>query len=381
MDLSTPAGLEALARDVAGLLGARRTEQDATRDRVRIIYADGRTLELAPNRPRTRITISAVLPDEAAAQELAVESIAVTTRPRLRASETQEQATARHMADHIRRRITPELTAVHSMLSPAVRRARAALATLPRRPGGEQWVIADVPVIRPDGLDQPCPIVWWHTPAGASRAVAPFLADMLRRAGLVTTEPHGEAHVFFAEPPAELPAERFHIVPASEGGGCSLVDQFTGACVRTYTDAEWAEGIAESANRADETARRSGACSLDLPGLSEKLIDNAQFRFLALELATAGHMPYGLTDVDYTQTPGFLVLGASGKSDMARVARLLDPWGAVRPGERLEAPAQEDERFSKDLEAYAQALSGPGRTVTTAADGVWVAFDPTSPQP
>ncbi|MGI5414152.1 hypothetical protein ACQEV9_46135 [Streptomyces chartreusis] len=379
MDLSTPAGLEALARDVAEQLGARRTEQGGAPDRVRIIYADGRTLELAPNRPRTRITISAVLPDKATAQDLTVEPITVTARPRPRPSETQEQAAARHLTAHIRRRLTPQLTAVHSMVSPTVERARTALSALPRRTGGEQWVIADVPVVHPDGLDQPCAIVWWHTPAGASRAVAPFLADMLRRVGLVTTEPHGEAHVFFAEPPTEQPAERFHIVPASKGDECALVDQFTGACVRTYTDAEWAEGIAESANRADETARHSGACSLDLPGLSEKLIDNAQFRTLALELATAGHMPYGLIDVDYTRTPGFLILQAEGKADVARVARLLEPWGAVRSGERREAPAQEAERFGADLEAYARAMTAPGRTVAVAADGVRVTFEPAPP--
>ena len=139
------------------------------------------------------------------------------------------------------------------------------------------------------------------------------------------------------------------------------------------------EGIAESANREDETARRGGIPSLELPGMSSQLIGNAQFRTLALDLATAGHMPYGLTDVDYTRTPGFLILQAEGKADVARVARLLEPWGAVRPGERREAPAQEAERFSTDLDAYARAMTAPGRTVTVAADGVRVTFDPAPP--
>jgi len=51
MDLSTPAALASLARDVAVLLGAERIEQDGTPDRARIVYADGRTLALALNRP------------------------------------------------------------------------------------------------------------------------------------------------------------------------------------------------------------------------------------------------------------------------------------------------------------------------------------------
>ncbi|WP_406436461.1 hypothetical protein OHB14_62340 [Streptomyces sp. NBC_01613] len=380
MDLSTPAGLESLARDVAEQLGAQHTEQDGTPDRVRIIYADGRTLELAPNRPRTRITITAVLPEQAAAQDLTIEPITVTSHPRPRPSETQDKATARHTADHIRRRLLPQQAAALSWLSATVERARTALSALPDRPG-ERWAVADLPAPHPRSLDQRCPIAWWHTPVGESRAVAPFLADLLRRAGLVTTEPHGCGYVFFAEAPTEYPDARFHVAPAPGRAGWDLVDQLTGAPVHTYDDAEWAEGVAESANREDEAARHAGVPSLDLPGLWSHLIDKDQFRALAVELATAGHMPYGLADVDYTQTPGFLILEPGGEPEVARVARLLEPWGSIRPGDRREAPAQEVERFDKDLEAYARALAAPGRTVTITADGVRVAFDPVTPGP
>ncbi|MCX4617978.1 hypothetical protein ABT255_17225 [Streptomyces mirabilis] len=41
MELSTPAGLESLARSVAEQLGADRTEKDGDTGRVRIVYADG----------------------------------------------------------------------------------------------------------------------------------------------------------------------------------------------------------------------------------------------------------------------------------------------------------------------------------------------------
>ncbi|PBC92363.1 hypothetical protein BX281_0010 [Streptomyces sp. Ag82_O1-15] len=76
---------------------------------------------------------------------------------------------------------------------------------------------------------------------------------------------------------------------------------------------------------------------MDLPGLSADLIEDEQFRALTVELATAGHMPYGLDDADYTQTPGFHIY-PSAKPGTAKVARLLEPWGAIRPGARFEAP-------------------------------------------
>ncbi|MEU0949866.1 hypothetical protein ABZ379_45500 [Streptomyces canus] len=378
MDLSTAAGLEALARDTAALLGAQRAEQGNTPGRARIVYADGRALELAPNRPHTKITVSAVLPEQAAAQGLAVEPITLTAQPRPGPGETQDEATARHTADHIRRRLLPYQHGALFWLSPAVGRARTALSALPDRPA-ERWAITDVPVPRPQKQDQRCAIAWWHTPTGESRAVAPFIADMLRRAGLVTTEPHGSGHVFFAEPPAEQPDARIHVTPAAQDGW-DLVDQLTGATVRTYDDAEWAQGIAEGANREYEAARRAGTVSLDLPGLWFELIDKDEFRSLAVELATSGHMPYGLLDVDYTQTPGFLIFGGS-EPGVARVARLLEPWGSLRPGDRLEAPAHEAERFDRDLEAYARVLEAPGRTVSIAEHAVRVTFDPAPSMP
>ncbi|MFJ9121355.1 hypothetical protein ACIRJO_38240 [Streptomyces sp. NPDC102394] len=123
MDLSSPAGLEALARSVAEELGADRAEKDGDTGRVRVVYADGRALELTPNRPRTR-TITAVLPEEATAQDLAIEPITVTALPRPRPSESQAKAAARHTADHIRRRLMPQQIAVASRLSATVERAR-----------------------------------------------------------------------------------------------------------------------------------------------------------------------------------------------------------------------------------------------------------------
>ncbi|WP_019074683.1 hypothetical protein [Streptomyces hokutonensis] len=380
MDLSTTTGLESLARAIAEQLGAEHAETDGTPDRVRIVYADGRALHLVPNRSRTRITITAALPEQAADQGLSIEPITVTAQPRPRPGETQAQATARHTASHIWRRLVPQHAAALSHLSAAVAQARTALASaLPDRPG-EQWAIADLPVHHPRGENRHCPIAWWHTPAGESRAVAPFLADILRRAGLVTTEPYGSAHVFFAQAPAEQPEARLHVVPAAGRGGWDLVDQLTGASVHTYTDADRARGLADSENREAEAARDAGVASLDLPGLWPDLIDRDEFRSLAVELATAGHMPYGLTDVDYTQVPGFLILPGR-KPAVARVARLLEPWGAIRPGVRREATALEAERFDKDLEDYARALAAPGRTVDVMEDGLRVTFDPVPDRP
>ncbi|MER8009744.1 hypothetical protein [Streptomyces sp. NPDC094149] len=376
MDLSTPAALESLARNIAVLIGAQRTEQDGTADQVRFFFADGRTLELVVNRPRTRIIITAQLPEQAAAQGLTIEPITVTALPRPRPSETQDMATARHLADHIRRRLLPQQTAVASMLSAALQRARSALSALPDRPG-QRWALSDLPVPDPRGMQRWCSVAWWHTPSGESRAVAPFLADLLRRAGLVTTEPHGSAHVFFTELPAKQPQARFHVAPASRHGGWDLVDQFTGAVVHTYDDAEWARQIAESASGQDKVARRAGTPSPDLPGLADDLIEAEQAREMAVELAVAGHMPYGLIDVDYTRTPGFFIYpGAPG---VVRVARLLEPWGAIRPGARFEASEHEVQRYDADVEAYARLLNTPGRSAAVQLDGIQVTFsDPPS---
>ncbi|MEU2588250.1 hypothetical protein ABZ612_36425 [Streptomyces avermitilis] len=380
MELSTPAGLELLARAVAEQLGADHAEKDSGLGRVRIVYADGRVLELSPNRPRTRITVTAVLPEQAAAHGIEVKPITVTAHPRPRPSETQAKATARHTADHIRQRLLPAHTAALAELrertAPQVatlQRADAALSGFLDRPRGG-IAISEQPVRRPLGLTARCAVAWWHTLDGPSRAVAPFMADALRRAGLATTEPHGSGYVFFAEPPARQAGPRFRLAPAARGEGWDLVDEFTGACVRTYDDREWAQGIAESANSSEDAARRAAVASLDLPGLSEDLIEEEQFRLLAVELATAGHMPYGLADVDYTQTPGFHIY-PSAEPGRAKVARLLEPWGAIRPGSRFEAPEREVERYDEDMEAYARLLARAGRTVAVMLDGIQVTYN------
>ncbi|MET8411905.1 hypothetical protein ABZV34_28040 [Streptomyces sp. NPDC005195] len=263
MELSTPAGFESLTRSVAEQLCADRTEQDGDTGRVRIVYADGRALEFTPNRPRTRITVTAVLPEQATAHGIEVKAITVTALPRPRPSESQAKATARHTADHIRQRLLPAHTAALAELrertAPQVatlQRADAALAGFLDRPRGGV-AISEQPVHRPLGWTARCAVAWWHTLDRPSRAVAPFMADVLRRAGLATTEPHGSGYVFFAEPPAEQPDTRFRIAPAAGGKGWDLVDEFTGACVRTYDDREWAQGIAESANGEEDAARRA----------------------------------------------------------------------------------------------------------------------------
>ncbi|MFE6020775.1 hypothetical protein ACFQ6O_29885 [Streptomyces sp. NPDC056441] len=65
MELSAPAGLEFLAREVARRLGAHHVVHDGGVGRVRIVYADGRGMELTHNRSWTRITVTAVLPGHA----------------------------------------------------------------------------------------------------------------------------------------------------------------------------------------------------------------------------------------------------------------------------------------------------------------------------
>ncbi|WP_419664781.1 hypothetical protein [Streptomyces sp. 2-1] len=384
MELSAPAGLESLARAVAKQLGADNAEKDGDLGRVRIVYADGRTLELVPNRPRTRITVTAVLPEQAAAHGIEVKPITVTAQPRPHPSETQARAAARHTADHIRRRLLPAHTDALAQLREhtapqlaTLQRADAALAGFLDHPQGGV-AIADQTMRRPLGLTARCAVAWWHTLDGPSRAVAPFLADALRRAQLATTEPHGSGYVFFAEPPAEQSGTRFRIAPAAGGEGWDLVDEFTGACVRTYDDQEWAQQIADSANGEEDTARSVAVASMDLAGMSADLIEDERFRALAVELATAGHMPYGLDDVDYAQTAGFHIYPYPAPGT-AKVARLLEPWGAIRTGARFEAPEREVERYDADLEAYAQLLNRPNRRVTVTGDGVHVQLDDDQP--
>ncbi|WP_369383304.1 hypothetical protein [Streptomyces sp. cg36] len=249
----------------------------------------------------------------------------------------------------------------------ALARADAALSAFPsHRPHGGVMVF-DRQMRHPVGAGARCAAAAWCTPGGFSRAVAPFIADALRRSGLVTTEPHGSSEVYFAAQPADPSAMRFRLTPAALGCGWDLMDQFTGARVRAYGDAQEAESAAESAEREADAARRAAAASLELPGLTGDLIDDERLRALAVELAVAGLMPYGLADIDYTRTPGFQIYRSAGT---ARVARLLEPWGSVRPGARIEAPGYEAERYDRDMDAYVQLLSRPGRRVTVAPDGI-----------
>ncbi|MFE4629277.1 hypothetical protein [Streptomyces mirabilis] len=156
-----------LARAVAEQLGADRTEKDGDTGRVRIVYADGRALELTPNRPR--ITVTAVLPEQATAHGIEVKAITLTALPRPRPSETQAKATARHTADHIRQRLLPAHTAALAELrertAPQVatlQRADAALSGFLDRPRGGV-AISEQPVRRPLGLTARCAVAWWHT--------------------------------------------------------------------------------------------------------------------------------------------------------------------------------------------------------------------------
>ncbi|MEV5850380.1 hypothetical protein AB0M32_51345 [Streptomyces sp. NPDC051985] len=378
MEPTTPEDLELLARTVAEQLGANRAEKDGDTGRVRIIYADGRALELTANRTRTRITVTAVLPEQAAAHGIEVKPITVAAQPRPRPSETPAKAAARHTAEHIRRRLLPahttalaELRAVTAPQPATLQRAEAAVSAFPGQPQGPV-TISVAPVHRTLGLTTMCGIASWRGIYGPSRAVAPFLADALRRAGLATSEQYNSSYVFFAEPPAGQPGTRFRIAPALPWKeGWDIVDEFTGVRLRTYSDQEWAQGIADSANNEADAARHAAVASLELPGLSEDLVEEEEWRSVAVKLAAAGHMPYGLVDVDYTQTPGFHIYPSAGVRT-ARVARLLEPWGVIRPGARPEVPEYEVERYDEDMKDYARLLTAPGRTVAVRPDGIEV---------
>ncbi|MEU5436496.1 hypothetical protein AB0G73_24385 [Streptomyces sp. NPDC020719] len=378
MDLSTPGGLTAFAQAVAEHLGTARAGQSEMQGRAELVFPDGRTVELVPNRRGTRLVIRALLPREAASCGIGA-SITVSARPSPVEGESQEQAAVRHTATQIRQRLIPEqlaaLADLRKLLAPldsTLGRAESILSSFPDSPRGAV-AVGERMVHRPLGLTARCAVAWWRTPAGPSRAVAPFIADALRRGGLATTEPYGSGYVYFAPPPPdEEPTMRFRLAPGVHHGW-DLVDQYTGACVRTYGDAQWALGVAESAEREYEAARAAEAASLDLAGLSEDLIEAEHVRALAVDLAVAGYMPYGQSAVYDAETPGFLICPAP--QGAVTVSRLLEPWGSVRPGTRLPAPDHEGEHYDQDLQAYATVLARPGRTVTVAAHEVRVQFD------
>lgn len=106
MDLTTSAGLESLARDVAELLQAERAEPGDGADRQRITYADGRIVELAFNRPpSTHVTISTVLPDDARTHGIEVPAITVYLPNRSRRGEPGAETPAQILADQIHWRV------------------------------------------------------------------------------------------------------------------------------------------------------------------------------------------------------------------------------------------------------------------------------------
>ncbi|MFJ4895618.1 hypothetical protein ACIP5U_37335 [Streptomyces sp. NPDC088788] len=105
MDLTTPAGLASVARDVAELLQAERAEPGDGPDRQRVTYADGRILELIFNRPpSTHVTITPVLPDSARTHGIEVPPITVYLPTRSRQGDPAVQTPAQILADQIRSR-------------------------------------------------------------------------------------------------------------------------------------------------------------------------------------------------------------------------------------------------------------------------------------
>ncbi|MFE9769794.1 hypothetical protein ACFYPC_35620 [Streptomyces sp. NPDC005808] len=106
MDLTTAAGLESLARDIAELLEAEHVAPGETPGRVGINYADGRAVELEFNRPpSTHVTISAVLPDLARTHGIEVPPITVYLPLRSRQGDPGAKTPAQIVADQIHWRI------------------------------------------------------------------------------------------------------------------------------------------------------------------------------------------------------------------------------------------------------------------------------------
>ncbi|MFF1517092.1 hypothetical protein [Streptomyces sp. NPDC058305] len=118
MDLTTPAGLASVARDVAELLQAERAEPGDGPDRQRITYADGRILELVFNRPpSTHVTITPVLPDSARTHGIGVPPITVYLPTRSRQGDPAVQTPAQILADQIRARTETAHTVALAELS------------------------------------------------------------------------------------------------------------------------------------------------------------------------------------------------------------------------------------------------------------------------
>ncbi|MFE9881923.1 hypothetical protein [Streptomyces sp. NPDC005784] len=335
--------------DLTALLGADRAAHG------RIVFAGGRALEVTAHRNRT----AAALPEQFIAHVRPVK----LSGPRDGRSQAHEQL--RHVSADLGQRFVAALVSLSLCTAPVsavVEQARTALSGFPTRTQQlGSWVIGTQVSRGRRRL-----AVWWRTPDGPVRAVAPYLADALRRAGLATTEPDNSAYVYITLglSAGSDTATRFRVAPGQERRHWDMYDTATGATVRTYRDAEWARGAAESESRSAAAAQQAAVASWELPGIETGQVDNAQVRELAVALALGGHMPYGLTDVDYSQAAGFLIFVSPGEPAVASVVRIMEPGGAMRPKFRAGEPSVEREEFDQDLAAYARLLRGLGRQTT-----------------
>ncbi|MGW2863403.1 hypothetical protein [Streptomyces sp. NPDC001205] len=386
MAMLTPCELTTFAAQVALQLGAqcRALPDDLRRGAARIVDDEGRALILYQEEAKPdRLFLTARLPEAAEAAGYTVRPVTVAAR-----------CNPAHAAAHIRRRVLPAHasvlaaccapatgpdpaheerstnTASHTAVlgpdSALLERTAAALAAV--APAHEDhkdgWVIGARPSQR-----RPLPAVWWQAvknpdadgQAGSrERAMVPFLADALRRAGLATTEPRHGRWVFFAAPPA-APAHPRHAAQSSPERRASwdVVDRHTGAKVRGCGDQELAAYFAESLNTEHEVRQERHVASLDLPGVQVGAAEEMHLRLVAVALARQGFAPYGLDAVDHADVPGFLVIGSSNTPGQVAVHRVLDPWGGRRPAEGTSGVGSEH-RFDRDLAAYARCLNRSG---------------------
>ncbi|MFD9824292.1 hypothetical protein [Streptomyces violascens] len=401
MSMLNRSELASFACQVAPLLGTQcRALPDDGRDgAVRIVDDEGRALVLYQEEAKPqRLSVTVRLPEAAEAAGLTVRPVTVAAG-----------CTPAHAAAHIRRRLLPAHARVLAAFqalptgsadvsgdqgadageadSPpaAVQRAAAALtAVAPACDASDcdGWVIGERPSRR-----RSLPAVWWQTArsAGATeqagnggQAMAPFLADALRRAGLVTTEPRHGRWVFFAAPPQAQDEPRYTVEASPERrASWDVMDRHTGAKVRGSGDQERAAYFAESLNTEHEVRQELRVASLELPGIQAGAEEEMRLRVVAVALARHGLAPYGLDAVDHADVPGFLVVGCSNTPGQVAVHRVLDPWGSGRP-EPCNAGAGSAGRFDRDLAAYARCLNGPGRRAIVDGEHVRVQITETA---
>ncbi|MFE9559097.1 hypothetical protein ACFYMW_39160 [Streptomyces sp. NPDC006692] len=374
MQLLTPSELATLARQIAPQLGTqcRTLPDDHQGGAVRIVDDEGRALVLYQDEARPdRLFITARLPE-------AAEGAGIVLRPVTVAA----PSTAAHAAAHIRRRLLPALARALAEFearptAPAARQpapapgipellptdAHHAVEVLdalasPYVQGGDGWVIGKQ-VSRQRALTA----AWWQTTGGAGdngRAMVPFLADALRRAGLSTTEPRHGRWVFFTPPPPAPAHPRYTVQASSKHSGhWDVVDDYTGAAIRSSGDQERAGYLAEQLETEHDTQRDQGVASLDLPGLEIGEAESTVLRLVAVILARQGFILHGLDGVDHADVPGFLALSCPSRPTQVRVYRVLDPWGGRRPDPGQGAP-EGGRRFDRALAAYARCLTRPG---------------------